>query len=278
MPQQSTNDDTTSPQKTLELDLTALRERLGPRKVALIDQWIREVNGPLDALIAHHVTSDTILLDAGCSRGDPDLPALNHAHRIVGVDVDLPGLRANNIAHACVMAPMGRFPFADESFDLIVSKWVAEHLEHPEADFRECNRILKHGGHLILLTPNAYSLFTTLSRLIPYRLKQIFKGNLFGVHEEDTFRTWYRANTPATLNKLMHESGFKCANIHRLPGMWTFFIFNTPIAKAVRWLEHLQLQIPLLKHATTYLLGAWEKEAAPAQTKDRACANTQGAA
>ena len=261
MSQQNGNQDEINPKDSLELDVAELRTRLGPRKVALIDQWIREVNGPLDALIAQHVTPNTLLLDAGCSRGDPDLPALNNARRIIGVDVDLPGLRTNNIAHACVMAPMGRFAFANESFDLIVSKWVAEHLENPEADFRECNRVLKPGGHLILLTPNAYSFFTTLSRLLPYRLKQIFKGNLFGVHEEDTFRTWYRANTPATLNKLMHQSGFHRANVRHLPGMWTFFIFSTPVAKAVRCLEHLQLHIPLLNRATTYLLGAWEKKA-----------------
>ncbi len=246
----------------LALDVEALRRKLGPKKAALIDQWVREVNGPLDAAIAAHVRADSAVLDAGCSRGDPDLPALQGGRLLVGCDVDLPGLRANGLADAAVLAPMGKFPFTTAAFDVIVCKWVAEHLETPDRDFLECCRVLKPGGVLILLTPNAYSFFTLLSRLLPYRLKQVFKGKLFGLHEEDTFRTWYRANTKGQLEALMRGAGLTCASYRLLPGMWTFFIFSTPIAKAVRALERVQLQIPILKHATTYILGVWRKDPA----------------
>lgn len=245
--------------ESLELDVQALRARLGPVKVRLIEQWIREVNGPMDALIAGAMYGDACVLDIGCSRGDPDLPSMYTGRRTIGADVDLPGLRANHLATACVLAGARNLPFANGSFDLVVCKWVAEHLEDPALEFRECARVLRPGGVLVLLTPNAWSFFTLLSRMIPYRLKQIFKGRLFAGHEEDTFRTWYRANSRAQLDLLMHRAGLGPRSFRLLPGMWTFFIFSEPLARFVRGCERLQLKIPGLRAATTYILAAYEK-------------------
>ena len=243
---------------SLALDVEELRQRLGPVKVGLIEQWIREVNGPLNALLAQHITSGSTVLDAGCSRGDPDLPALGEAAFFVGSDLDILGLRANTLCHAAVLTPLGNLPFRSGSFDVVCCKWVAEHLEHPLTDFQECGRVLKPGGVLVLLTPNAYSFFTAISRSIPFRLKQVLKGAMFGVHEEDTFRTWYRANSVRTLDLLLLQAGFKQVQVTLLPGMWTFFIFWAPLARLVRHLELLQMKT-LFRGNATYLLGAWRK-------------------
>jgi len=243
--------------ESLALDVEVLRARLGPVKVALIEQWIREVNGPFDALIAGVTGADSLVLDAGCSRGDPDLPAMNRGRALIGADVDLPGLRANFLADGVVCAPLDRLPFPDGAFDVVVSKWVAEHLEHPERDFAEAARVLRPGGALVLLTPNAHSIFTFISRAIPYRLKQIIKGRLFQGHEEDTFRTWYRANTVAALARQLDAAGFREQETVLLPGMWTFFIFSRPLARLVRWLELRQSGVPGLRRATTYIAGVW---------------------
>jgi SAM-dependent methyltransferase len=248
--------------KTLALDVEELRRRLGPVKVALIDQWIREVNGPYNALIAQHIHPQALVLDIGCSRGDPDLPAMQQARLCVGADLDLPGLRANNIDDAVVMAPMGALPFPDATFDVVVCKWVAEHLEHPAKEFGEASRVLKPGGALVMLTPNALSFFTIISRALPYRLKQIFKGRLFANHEEDTFRTYYRANTIGSLNAKMALAGLRPALVDHLPGMYTFFIFNGPLAWTVRRLEQWQHAVPPLRRFGTYIYGAWVKPAA----------------
>jgi len=245
--------------QSLELDVAELVRKLGPVKVALIGRWIREVNGPVDALIARHMSPGARVLDVGCSRGDPDLPAMFAGRYCVGVDMDLPGLRANHLANAVVHAPIARLPFADDVFDLVVCKWVAEHLEDPIADFGECARVLRPGGVLVLLTPNLYSVFTAISHALPYRLKQRLKGRLFQGHEEDTFRTWYRANSKTQLDAVARAAGLAPVHFERLPGMWTFFIFNRPVALAVRAFEQVQQRIPLLNRATTYLLAAYKK-------------------
>lgn len=251
---------TESPAKTsLALDVEAVRRNLGPVKVALIEQWIREVVGPFDAAIAPHVRPDSVVLDIGCSRGDPDLPALTRGRLLAGVDVDMPGLRANTIASVRVCAPMGRLPFADASCDVIVAKWVAEHLRRPLEEFAECRRVLKPGGVLCLLTPNANSIFTLASRATPYRLKQLFKGRLFGIHEEDTFRTYYRANTRRQLRRHFEALGFETVHFVWMPGMWTFLIFNRVLARCARALEQVQARLPGARAMSTYIIGVWRK-------------------
>lgn len=243
----------------LALDVEELRRKLGPVKVGLIDLWIREVNGPLDDLLRRHTPEGCLLLDIGCSRGDPDLPSLHRARLSVGADLDLLGLRANTIDSACLLAPMGRLPFPDNTFDVVVCKWVLEHLEHPAEDLAEICRVLRPGGALVALTPNAYSLFTLISRVLSHRLKQLLKGRMFGGHEEDTFRTWYRANARTELLRLSRNAGLREAHYELLPGMFTFFIFSGPLARLVRRLELIQARIPGLRGACTYILAAWQK-------------------
>jgi len=243
----------------LHIDVDALRAKLGPVKVGLIELWIREVNGPYDALIAQHTPEGCLLLDVGCSRGDPDLPSIGRARLSVGADVDLLGLRANDIDSACVLAPMGRLPFPDDTFEVVVCKWVLEHLEHPEADFTEMRRVLKPGGALVALTPNKYSIFTLISTVLSHRVKQILKGRMFGGHEEDTFPTWYRANDRATLRRIADSAGLRETDYQILPGMFTFFIFSGPLARLVRLVENVQARIPGLRSACTYIIAAWVK-------------------
>jgi len=47
-------------------------------------------------------------------------------------------------------------PYEDETFDLIVSQELIEHIENQRAFIAECGRILKRNGYLILTTPNKY--------------------------------------------------------------------------------------------------------------------------
>ena len=245
----------------LALDVEELRARLGPVKVGLIDLWIREVNGPYDALIDRMLPEEGRLLDIGCSRGDPDLPSLKRARLSIGADLDLRGLRANTIDDACLLAPMGALPFPDNTFDVVVCKWVLEHLEHPEQDFREIARVLRPGGALVALTPNKYCLFTFISQVLSHRVKQVLKGRMFGGHEEDTFPTYYRANDQGSLLRATRAVGLEDSAYQVIPGMFTFFIFFGPLARFVRLAENVQARIPILRNACTYIIAAWSKPA-----------------
>ncbi len=64
----------------------------------------------------------------------------------------------------CVEADMLRpLPFEDESFDYVLCQEGIEHIESPLSFTRECARILRVGGKLILTTPNILHLSSRLS-------------------------------------------------------------------------------------------------------------------
>lgn len=68
-----------------------------------------------------------------------------------------------------------RFPFNDDSFDLITAFEVIEHIsDNPRSVLKEINRVLKKSGHLYIGTPNICSLEKILRLIIhsnPYDSK-----------------------------------------------------------------------------------------------------------
>ena len=65
-------------------------------------------------------------------------------------------------------------PFRDESFDLITSNMVIEHMREPKLAFHEMYRVLAPGGTILLHTPNLanYQVFANrvLSKVMPHNL------------------------------------------------------------------------------------------------------------
>lgn len=62
-------------------------------------------------------------------------------------------------ANVLVRAKAEKLPFSDESFDLVYSTNVLEHVHDPEEVLNESFRILKKGGFLQFVIPNYFSLW-----------------------------------------------------------------------------------------------------------------------
>jgi SAM-dependent methyltransferase len=100
------------------------------------------------------------LLDVGCGDGGFLFRMKQNGWEVQGVDFD-----AKAIANAKVTFGLqlqvgdlrsARFP--DASFDAVTMNHVIEHVPDPVEEFRECYRVLKPGGILVVLTPNIQSL------------------------------------------------------------------------------------------------------------------------
>jgi SAM-dependent methyltransferase len=106
------------------------------------------------------VTVQGRALDAGCGGGGMPLSLAEEAAAVVGIDpaerfqdagVRLGrerGLRNLHFALADGMA----LPFPDQTFDLVLSHAVIEHVSDAPLYLRECARVLRAGGHVYLST------------------------------------------------------------------------------------------------------------------------------
>jgi SAM-dependent methyltransferase len=56
--------------------------------------------------------------------------------------------------------------FPPLSFDTIIAGEIIEHLEHPAKFLRECKKILKDDGVLLITTPNPYNITTIIANVL----------------------------------------------------------------------------------------------------------------
>jgi SAM-dependent methyltransferase len=77
-------------------------------------------------------------------------------------------------------------PFADESFDTVVSFQVMEHIPEPDKMIAEVNRVLVTGGHAIFTTPFMWGIHEAPNdyyRFTKYGLRYLFEKNGFEIRE-----------------------------------------------------------------------------------------------
>ena len=99
-----------------------------------------------------------VVVEAGCGEGyGGQLLADAGAVLVVGLDLDLPSLRHAALTYPGVRqvrANLVSLPLADGCAGLVVSSQVVEHLWDQDQFVRECARVLRPGGRLVVTTPN----------------------------------------------------------------------------------------------------------------------------
>lgn len=147
--------------------------------------------------------SDIRLLDVGCSSGAFLNTAVELGFHAKGVE---PAPKAAATAQAAGLKVrqglLQEVGYADGQFDAITLFEVIEHLKHPQDLLRECRRILRPGGILLIGTGNAAS----------------WSMSAMGADWEylDIARHGGHVSffTPDSLGKLARSAGFSVAAIH----------------------------------------------------------------
>ena len=120
---------------------------------------------------ARRFAEGAAVLDYGCGTGygSADL-AEGGAARVTGVDVSAAAIdeardsfQRPNLDFARI-EPDRPLPFDDDSFDLIVSFQVIEHVPDPDRYLAEASRVLRPGAPLLLTTPNRSTRLLPLQR------------------------------------------------------------------------------------------------------------------
>jgi SAM-dependent methyltransferase len=165
-----------------------------------------------EAVVNRLVTDQTRWLDVGGGHDlFPDNEPLAHrlaarARLIVGVDPS-DNIHRNRWVQERHQASIEDFEDSRQ-FDLVTLRMVAEHVTRPEKVVQALKSLVNHGGHVVLLTVNAYAPVTIVSRLMPFNLHYPVKRFFWGGQEEDTFPTAYRMNTRGRLRSLFEPCGF----------------------------------------------------------------------
>ena len=100
---------------------------------------------------------DVVVLEAGCGEGYGAQLLARHVSRVVALDYDAYTIEHLGRAYPWLVVVRGNLvalPFADDTYDAVVSLQTVEHLWDQDAFVVECRRVLRPGGRLILSTPN----------------------------------------------------------------------------------------------------------------------------
>lgn len=172
------------------------------------------------------VKKDSIVLHGGCG-ADDSIGFQTKAKMTIGIDLDK-GILDNSDIDYGVMGDLGRLPLVDGSMDLVVARWVLEHVSDPESFFEETSRVLKPGGHLVLLTTNLWHYFTTAVRITPIRFQRWFIHKALDRDPDEVFPTFYRANTSGRLRSLATQAGLVEEKLEMLEDEPLILKFSTP--------------------------------------------------
>ena len=159
----------------------------------------RSLRDGIDLPLKYFAERKGRLLEIGCGAGDTLKLAADMGWDARGLDVD-PKAVANGRAKGrnVHLGQLTDQRLADESFDLVLMSHVIEHLHDPSGMLRECRRIVRRDGLLVVFTPNADS----------------WSHRRFGVHWRglEPPRHLFLFN-PRTLERTARASGFGAISI-----------------------------------------------------------------
>lgn len=131
-------------------------------------------------------------------------------YTVTAGDIDPKFFKVGSIP--CIAIDLNRkFPVENEQFDFVSCIEGIEHLQDQFQFVRECHRVLKPGGHLVLSTPNILNLASRLKFLLSgfYSLvpRPINEFSVIPVFDHINPATYYQ------LRYMLHTQGFKIRQV-----------------------------------------------------------------
>jgi len=123
------------------------------------------------------VGTNKTVLDIGCFTGDIALAIKQKGNKVFGLDCKSEFIKMTQAKGipAKLTNLEKKFPIKNESIDLIVAGEIIEHIYYTERFLRECHRILKKDGEILITTPNvnwlSFRLQMLLGKTLPYSIE-----------------------------------------------------------------------------------------------------------
>jgi len=191
------------------------------------------------------------VLDVGCGRSFPMAEPYGQwgaaAHGIDPEAEDVEDVPGCTLRRASAYA----IPYEPETFDVVTSQSVLEHLDRPEAAFSEMHRVLKPGGRMVFLAANKFD-YSVMAMLLPNSLHQPLVKKTEGRDEQDTFPTFYWANTRRKFVRLAEGSSFAVERFEYLNQYPYALLFSPFLCRLGIWDDQF-----IGRHAGLHWLRGW---------------------
>lgn len=176
----------------------------------------------------HRINPESVVLDLGAGAGENNAYDLKgRVARVVGID-NTDRVLTNPLLDEAFIGDAGSMEFPDDTFDMVFCVFVLEHVESPVEFLRSVRRVLKPGGSFLALTPNKFHYVSTAARMTPTRFHKWVLGRAVGRRTDDTFATYYRMNTPASLRGNAQAAGLQVRRISMIEGYPGYMAFSVP--------------------------------------------------
>lgn len=180
------------------------------------------------------------LLPSWCFEREKEL--IGKARSIVGVDYDFSSLIRHKSISQRVMGTADALPFKNEHFDIVTGNMVAEHLDKPDKQFAEINRVLKPEGLFIFHTVNERGYFALLRKIVPDLLVKRLARLLDGREPNDVFEVHYKANSENKIKRLAEKTEFSIEKIKFISSDAVFSLVAPLAVIELLWIKILMLR------------------------------------
>lgn len=203
------------------------------------------------------------VLDVGCGIGMYTNAFLRETEEVFGIEIEHDrALEARSRTKQVVQGPGERLPFADESFDVVFSHEVLEHVRDDRACVEEMARVTRPQGRLLIFVPNRLYAFETHG--IFWRGQYHF-GNIPFVNWlpntlRDGLAPHVRAYTAQGLHRLLKGLPLRVVHHTRIyPGYDNIVARAPALGRVLRRVTYLLEKTPLRAFGLSHFLVA-EKE------------------
>lgn len=191
------------------------------------DPLRRDPVGCFYRTLDRYLSPSSRVLDLGAGAGEENPYSFRgRVAKLLGVDRD-PRVGRNPLLDRGLVADGSALPFKQDSFDVVFSIYVLEHIEFPDPLVCELRRVLRPGGLFLALTPSRFHYVPVIAAWTPTGFHRWINRRR-GRKDEDTFPTRYRLNSRRQLQKHFVTAGFELIEFDQFEVQPNYLMFSTP--------------------------------------------------